>query len=542
MAGEQAFSSALIEVPPAEAATGATKIVWTPTHGPLSVTIPPGTVDGAVVWVTTPTGTVAVTIRVPMPFSPPPPFPASGPPAAGNPPPDAPPWSPPQPGMPPWSPPQPGAYPPGVQPGAYAPGDPSGAYPAGAYPPGDPSGAYPAGAYPPGGYPAGDPSGAYPPGALPGAYPAAGAAGYPPGAYPPGAYPPGAYPPGAYPPGAYPPGAPPGQGPSAFAGPPTATPRTSRRKQIIGLSLAALLLFGCFGVVRAFSGSDETPGASRRNGLGASTAPTAAGPVTPAQYAELLAASDSAIKTPFAKLNTDDAAAFSKAAPAAATVIRAEADKLRVTVPPAGAEPAHAQLSRQLVSLGDMVEEAATARRECPAASPYAAVLQSGWADGLRENAKKLATTDATYRFGTFLPAAPKEQNRRLKNGTFIGRSGSGGLGELKIKNGAADTTITLVPSKGKKPKPTLTVYVRGGDTYTAKGIRDGTYRIYTASGEDWNAGRKGFTRGCDYSKFDDTFKFTTTSSSTSIWTITLTPVVGGNASTSDVDPNSFPR
>jgi hypothetical protein len=27
-----------------------------------------------------------------------------------------------------------------------------------------------------------------------------------------------------------------------------------------------------------------------------------------------------------------------------------------------------------------------------------------------------------------------------------------------------------------------------------------------------------------------------------SIWTITLTPVVGGNASTTTVDPNAFPK
>src|SRR3712207_7510291 len=47
---------------------------------------------------------------------------------------------------------------------------------------------------------------------------------------------------------------------------------------------------------------------------------------------------------------------------------------------------------------------------------------------------------------------------------------------------------------------------------------RDGTYRIYTASGQDWNTAKKGFTRDCSFSKFDDTFKFTTTSYSSSIW------------------------
>ena len=98
------------------------------------------------------------------------------------------------------------------------------------------------------------------------------------------------------------------------------------------------------------------------------------------------------------------------------------------------------------------------------------------------------------------------------------------------------------MPVKGKNPKPVFTVYVRSKGSFTAKGIRSGTYRIYTASGADWNAAKKGFTRDCSFSKFDDTFKFTTTSVSASIWTVTLTPVVGGNASTSDVDPKSFPN
>jgi len=360
--------------------------------------------------------------------------------------------------------------------------------------------------------------------------------GYPPGGFPAGSYPPGAYPAGGFPPGAYPPG----QGP-AFAGPPQAVPRKGRRNQIIGIALAAVLAVGCCGVVRVFTGDDDTPQAGTRNDA-VTNRTTTAGPVTKEQYAQLLATSDGTIKAAFGKLATSDNAAFAKAAPAAAGAMRAEADKLRATKPPAGAELLHPRLAQELESLGDMVEETAGTKQECPAASPYTSVLQSSWAEGLRGDAKKLAAADPAYKFGTFLPAAPKEQNRRLKNGTFIKRSSSGGLGHLKIVNGADDTTISLVPTKGKKPKPLFTVYVRGGGSFTAKGIRDGTYRVYTASGEDWNKSAKGFTRDCAFSKFDDSFKFTTTSSSSSIWTITLTPVIGGNASTSDVDPNAFPN
>ncbi|PRY27636.1 hypothetical protein [Pseudosporangium ferrugineum] len=610
MTGEPAFSSASIEIPPSEAAAGATKVVFTATHGPVTVEVPPGTADGAVLWVETPGGTVAVTIRVPSAFTPPPPFPVPDPPAAdptavlpsspaapaadptavlptapppssappsSGPPSSAPPASgppasgppssvPPASGPPAWGPPPvsgapasdfpapgahpvPGGYPPGAFPppaAGYPPGiTPAAGYPQspdGSTPGGYPPGSFPGGAYPPGaGQPGAYPPGSYPPGSYP---PGAGQPGaYPPGAEQPGAYPPGAYPAGAYPPGAFQPGGyPPGQGP-AFAGPPAAPP-TRRRNQLIAGGLVGVLLvgLGCCGVVRLFSGGDDdTPQAKKRNGIVATT-PTTAGPVTPEQYAQVLAASDTAIKAPFARLNTGDNAAFARAAPTAANAIRAEAGKLRSTKPPSGAESVHFRLTQGLENLGDMVEETAGTKQECPAASPYAAVLQSGWADGLREDAKKLVAADPAYRFGSFLPAEPKQQNRRLKTGTFVKRSSTGGLGHLKIKNGASDTLISLVPNKGKKPKPVFTVYVRKGGTYTAKGIRDGTYRIYTASGQDWNAGKKGFTRNCHFSKFDDTFKFTTTSFSSSIWTITLTPMIGGNASTSDVDPNAFPN
>ncbi|GAA2498748.1 hypothetical protein [Winogradskya humida] len=403
MTGEPGYISATIEIPPAEAAAGTVRSLWSPTHGPLHITVPPGTTDGAVLWVDSPSGKVAVTVRVTLPF------PAPAP---------------------------------------------------------------------------------------------------------------------------------------VFAGPPVAVQRSGRRNQLIGLGVAAVLLAGCIGVIGAFSGGDddEEPVADTLIATGTTTAPatvpTTTAPSTPEQYAALLTGSDNAIKASFGKLNTSDNKAFAKAAPAAAASIRNEAGKLRASEPPAGAESVHEDLAQQLESFGDIIEETAGTKQECPAASPYASVLQSGWADGIRADVKKLTSANGKYRFGTFLPAAPKDQNRRLSNGKYVKRTSTGGLGHLKIENGGDDTTVSLV--KGKKT--VFTVYVRGGKTYTAKGIKDGTYRIYTATGADWNSAKKGFTRDCGFSKFDDTFKFSTTSRTSSIWTITLTPVVGGNATTSDVDPDAFPQ
>ncbi|WP_306214879.1 hypothetical protein [Actinoplanes sp. RD1] len=508
MTGEHSFNSATIEVPQAAAVAGTTATVWTPAAGQIAVPVPPGTMDGAVLRVETPQGPMDVTVRVTPDagFPPPPAFPTSGYPAPGYPPA----------GFPP-----PGASPAGFPPpGATAPGASPAGFPLpGATPPG-PYGTPPAGPY---GTPSAGPYETSPAG--PYGTPPAGPYGTPPA---------GPY--GAPPAGPYGP-------PSPFAGSTPPAKKSGKTGLIVGVAVASLLVVGCCGVARSvFGGDDDDTTAAANDTRVTATAeatPSTAAALSPEQYAQLLTSSDQALKSTFGKLNTGDTSAFAKAAPAAASSIRAEAGKLRAVAPPTGTESVHAQVASELESLGDMIEDTAGARQSCPAASPYATVLTSGWADSLREDVKKLSEADVAYKFGTFLPAAPKEQNRRLKTGTYVKkRATTSGLGHLKIVNGAEDTTISLV----KNNKAAFTVYVRGGGTYTVKGIKDGTYRVYTASGEDWNAAEKGFTRGCNFSKFDDTFKFTTTSTSSSIWTITLTPVVGGNASTSDVDPNGFPQ
>jgi hypothetical protein len=89
------FAQTTIEIDAAEAANGTTKVVWTPQHGQVTVTVQPGTVDGVVTWAQGPAGPVAVTLRLrqsaeqqwgtPPPGSPEPtsglPAPASGLPA-----------------------------------------------------------------------------------------------------------------------------------------------------------------------------------------------------------------------------------------------------------------------------------------------------------------------------------------------------------------------------------------------------------------------------------------------------------------------------
>ena len=142
----------------------------------------------------------------------------------------------------------------------------------------------------------------------------------------------------------------------------------------------------------------------------------------------------------------------------------------------------------------------------------------------MRTAADSLAKVDAShaYKIGSFLPKATPAQNRRLGNGQYIKKGNRGGSGKLKIDNtgSTTDAVIGLTPVNSKAAN--FTVYVRAGTSYTVSGVRDGTYQIYLTSGADWDPAVPGFAFKCDFSKFADTFQFSTTRTQYTQWTITL--------------------
>lgn len=91
-------------------------------------------------------------------------------------------------------------------------------------------------------------------------------------------------------------------------------------------------------------------------------------------------------------------------------------------------------------------------------------------------------------------------------------------------------------------------VYIRKGYSHTITDIKDGTFMIKFALGEDYSGYDKMFTKSVSYTKFDNpnTFvarqefipggirKFSTT------LTVTLAPVVGGDADTSRIKATDF--
>jgi hypothetical protein len=307
------------------------------------------------------------------------------------------------------------------------------------------------------------------------------------------------------------------------------------RQQYLAYGLAILLVIGGCAGVRLLTRPDRGGGSAAPAGSNATT-------LTKVQYSDLLAQADSAIGTDFRWLNTTDPRTLAMVGPRTAQTLYVQVGKLRAVPPPPATTAVHAQLAADLAGLGDMVQQVGTddAQPPCPAAdTPYLSLLLSPWAIRIRADAGTLARIDPAFVFGKFLPPAPVVPVSRPATGTFITPPQRRGSGKLKIDNDGGDTTVSLVPADGGAA-PLFTVYVRGKTDYTVANVAAGTYRIYYATGADWNPQRKGFLRDCAFSRFDDRFAFRA-APAISTWEITMTPVAGGNASTSQVDPGSFP-
>jgi hypothetical protein len=256
-------------------------------------------------------------------------------------------------------------------------------------------------------------------------------------------------------------------------------------------------------------------------------------PVSRTRYAQVLAEVDAALRAPFARLGRDDAAYAGTAA-----ALRAGADRLDATTAPEPVTATQDFLSQALRRLSEVVEQAAGPDRRCPAASPVVTVLRSDEAQRVRDKAGELRTADPAYAFGAFLPAAPKQQHRRLPSGTLVRKGDGDGPGELVVdgRGGRTDSAVSLV----RNGTPVITVYVRAGRQQIVSRIEAGLYEVFLAAGEDWAAARKGFTRDCTFTRFDSDFRYGPAGTR---WTITLTDTAGGNATTdtSSVDPADFP-
>jgi hypothetical protein len=138
---------------------------------------------------------------------------------------------------------------------------------------------------------------------------------------------------------------------------------------------------------------------------------------------------------------------------------------------------------------------------------------------------------------------AKGKQTRRLGNGHYLRKGSMTGRSSLQIDNGGTrDAVVSVMKGKSRA----FSVYVRKKSKFKVRGVRDGTYKIFFTHGVDWDGKSKSFTRDCSFERFQKSVKFKTTFTSTQIlwhdWRVTLHAISGGNARTSDVDPEQFPR
>ena len=342
----------------------------------------------------------------------------------------------------------------------------------------------------------------------------------------------------------------------AVAEPGAATGRRfGTRARIVAVVLGIVLVGGLLLVPTLSQGSESGPTGNRLAG-GTTTAPTTvattrpteeaaptAAPLDPGAFRSSLESADRQLTAAVGTLRqATTPRAVAGAAEALAETIRTQVSTLSGLTPPAAVAAAHGDLVSALSALENDVTSvagSAESRGVCTGGSAGAALSRADAAAGLRSAVTALAAADpgAKYRFGSFLPAVTQDQNRRKANGSYLTRT-TGGSGRLEIDNGdAADTVINLVKAGARKPA--VSVYVRGQKKVTTGRIKDGTYEIFVSSGADWDGRR--FTRDCRFSRFDSSFKFSTTSRQYTIWEISLKASVGGNATSSDVDPEDFP-
>ena len=158
-----------------------------------------------------------------------------------------------------------------------------------------------------------------------------------------------------------------------------------------------------------------------------------------------------------------------------------------------------------------------------------------------------IAVTVALIVWFTPRPATPLPPPRRLANGTIISRRLLDGHGTLQIDNGTSrDAVIKVVDEQTHHSIEAC--YVSAESKVSIDHIPDGAFTVFFASGSDFDSSLGGFTREKGFAKFVDALAFTTEMRSTAsgintqytIFTLTLHPVVNGNARTSSVGEDEF--
>ncbi|MFF5257949.1 hypothetical protein ACFY4C_03315 [Actinomadura viridis] len=300
----------------------------------------------------------------------------------------------------------------------------------------------------------------------------------------------------------------------------------------------ALCLSACAGDSGA-SGGGKTPASRASAG-----SPT---PVAMEQYAATLKSAIDPLETELADLAKAKAyKGLQRRVDDVEAAVTQAAAKLRSVTPPAEAAGEHTSLVSALGRfesvVGGLGGEVGS-QHLCTGAAVRAKLGDADGTGALRSAMAALQAKVPGARRSLTLPSVGQKPGPRPSNGALIRSGGGGGNGRLTIDNsgGSDDALVTL----GKGGKPMMSVFVRHGKKHTVNGVPDGAYTVFFAGGTDWDRAAKAFGRECAFQKFEDPLEYTTTRTATQIrystWRITLQEVVGGNARTSEVDPDDFP-
>lgn len=129
-----------------------------------------------------------------------------------------------------------------------------------------------------------------------------------------------------------------------------------------------------------------------------------------------------------------------------------------------------------------------------------------------------------------------------LKTGTILKRTLVKGVGTLEIDNKVDSDAVISLARTSNIQESILKIYIRAADKYTISDIPDGTYIICYMSGKNWNSDVNKFSTINEISRFDKELIYNGSGNYIISWIVTLYPVAGGNATTTNIPESEFPN
>lgn len=216
------------------------------------------------------------------------------------------------------------------------------------------------------------------------------------------------------------------------------------------------------------------------------------------------------------------------------------ANRLNDLLPPAEIGAVHADLTAGLhqlaTDLSQLTGEVASLQL-CAAPSVTASLSTNDGMNRLR--AAAVALGQSGYQWGQFLPQPTAPTDRHLPNGHIVVDNRAPGSNQMEVDNGTGQDAVVTLSQAGRA---IVSLYVASGQGATLRRISDGAYDLYYTVGTDWDEPLRTFTRACAFSRFDQLATFTSTRSEYTVLSIGLQPTISGTATTSEVDPEVFPK